>query len=118
MGWTVLSARPAGGWKAHLDAAIAGGSTSTCWAVLASAIGSDGNYYAAVERRDLVGPTRRHVYAVVGLIEGAGYKLMSEEAMPYYYAAPAEVLAKLEPTENKNAAEWRARCANEMVRAA
>lgn len=106
MGWTVLNAKPAAGWKAYLDASMAGGSAGLNWKVLASAIGSDGNYYAAIERNDLLGGSRK-VYAAIGLIEGNGYKLMSEEEGPYYYAAPAEVLAKLEPTKDPLALKWR-----------
>jgi hypothetical protein len=116
MGWTILNAKPAAGWKNHLDAVIAGGSADMRWEVLASAVGADGNYYAAVERKRVPGGSRK-VYAVVGVIEGLGYKLMSEEEHPYYYGAPADVLIKLEPTADPYALKWRANCAGDPLAA-
>lgn len=105
MGYTVLNKVPAAGWKDHLDRAMNGGA----YTVKVSAIGSDGNYYAAIERAAGDG-LPRIVYGMVGLIEGTAYKTMSEDMVPYYYAAPLEVLAALSPTTDAGALKWRARC--------
>ncbi len=104
MGWSVLSKPPAEGWQAFIDRGF------HPYKVIVSAIGSDGNYYAAIERPAGNG-LPRCVYAVVGLIEGAGWKLMSDSECPYYYAAPYEVLAALEPTSDPGAVKWRGRVA-------
>ena len=76
--------------------------------VLADAI-VRGVWYAAV-----TGKEPGEVFAAVGLIENKGgefgCKLMSEEMGPYYYDAPASVLAALSPTKYESANEWRAKC--------
>ena len=45
------------------------------------------------------------------MIDGLGYKLMSEREGPYYYQAPPEVLEKLTPTDCLWSLKWRAKCA-------
>jgi hypothetical protein len=97
MGWTILQRVPSEGMKAFIDREVFGG-------VVASVIGDDGNYYAAVT----AGPGV--VVGYVGLIEGAGYKLMSEAEGPYYYGAPAAILDKLTPTDEPSALNWRNKC--------
>ena len=106
MGWSVLNKPPAEGWKAFLDKNLSGG-FDVNYKVRASAIGSDGNYYAAIERPAGDG-LKRCVYAAIVLIEGG---VMSEQEGPYYYEAPAEVLAALTPTDDPYALKWRAACA-------
>jgi hypothetical protein len=102
MGWTVFSTMPRGGMKAAVDRSLGGADGRT---VVASELGSDGNVYAAVK------VPSGDVVAAIGLIEGCGYKLMSEAEGPYYYACPPAILEKLTPTTHPYALKWRARVA-------
>jgi hypothetical protein len=115
MGWSVLNKPPAEGWQAFLDKTLSGG-VDVNYKVRASAIGPDGNYYAAIERPAGNG-LKRCVYAAIVLIEGAGWKVMSEQEGPYYWAAPRAVTDKLEPTTNPYALRWRERVADEQLAA-
>lgn len=101
MGWTVFNQAPKGGMQAAVLASI------SCFGdreIVASAmVGSV--VYAAVRVGD-------EVIGVVGVIDGLGYKLMSEREGPYYYSAPAEVLEKLTPTDCLWSLKWRDKCAD------
>ena len=107
MGWTVFGGVPRGGMPAKVLKALNYSSDGYKSRVLKSAI-VGGNVYAAVECSDGVDVKVR---GVVGLIEGAGYKLLGEECGPYYYGCPAEILAMLSPTSEPWALKWRAKCA-------
>ena len=69
-------------------------------------------FYAAVENRRLPGK----VFAAVVLVRRCrgpynfGYKDMDESMGPSESRCPARVLARLTPTDNPIAIEWRARC--------
>lgn len=106
MGWTVFQAPPKGGMEAAVLASI------SCFGereiVASRMVGNE--VYAAVRLKDERGAWGK-VVGVVGVIDGLGYKLMAEEEGPYYYGAPAEVLAALSPTDSPWAQKWRDRCA-------
>lgn len=112
MGWSVLSKAPAAGWVAYLDDVLAGGSGNKALgaAIVASAIGDDGNYYAAVKPGRDVG-----AIGVVVVIEGGAYKILDEACGPFYYGAPAAVLDALEDTGHPFALKWRARCRERLA---
>jgi len=99
MGWTVFQAPPQGGMQ---EAVLASLSDFGKREIVASAMVL-GVVYAAVR----VGAK---VVGAVGVIDGLGYKLMSEEEGPYYYDCPAEVLDALSPTTAEFALKWRQRC--------
>jgi hypothetical protein len=67
-----------------------------------------GVVYAAVRVGD-------EVVGAVGVIDGLGYKLMSESEGPYYYGAPPEVLAALSPSDDPWACKWRLKCAEPLL---
>ena len=116
MGWTSF-AMPREGARSYLDAHVYG------WAndnqhhiVIDSALVGGCEYYAAVERTDLV-TGDRIVFAGVALVSVStrdggtlAYKDMSENMEPYYYHCPARILGKLTPTEHPSALAWRAGC--------
>lgn len=102
MGWTIFNQMPkAGSMQAAVLESISDFGKRE---IVASAMVA-GNVYAAVRVGD-------KVVGVVGVIEGLGYKLMAEEEGPYYYGAPAEVLAALSPTDDPWCLKWRAKCAD------
>ena len=88
MGWTVFNQMPKGGMQ---EAVLASMSDFGKREIVASAMVL-GVVYAAVRVGD-------EVIGAVGVIDGLGYKLMSEREGPYYYGAPAAILEKLSPTD-------------------
>lgn len=99
MGSTVFSSMPKGGMQLAVLRSMAwGGREIVAYAQVGQAV------YAAV--RD-----GSRVVGVVGLIDGLAYKLLSEDEGPYYYDAPADVLAELSPTASPWARKWREACA-------
>lgn len=100
MGWTVFNQMPKGGMQ---EAVLASMSDFGKREIVASAMVL-GVVYAAVRVGD-------EVIGAVGVIDGLGYKLMSEREGPYYYQAPPEVLEKLTPTDCLWSLKWRAKCA-------
>jgi len=101
MGWTVFNQMPQGGMQ---EAVLASMSDFGKREIVASAMVL-GVVYAAVRCGD-------KVVGAVGVIDGLGYKLMSEEEGPYYYGAPPEVLAALSPSDDPWACKWRLKCAD------
>lgn len=69
-----------------------------------------GTYYGAMRSASQPGA----VVCIVCLIEHQrgeiGLKFMDESMGPYYFGAPAHVLAALTPTDCQTANEWRAKC--------
>ena len=100
MGWTVFNQMPKGGMQ---EAVLASMSDFGKREIVASAMVL-GVVYAAVRVGD-------EVIGAVGVIDGLGYKLMSEREGPYYYGAPAAILEKLSPTDCLWSLKWRAKCA-------
>jgi hypothetical protein len=45
-----------------------------------------------------------------------GYKDMDETMHPYFYNCPKSILAKLTPTTNEHALEWRQGCINKHTK--
>lgn len=116
MGWTSF-AMPSEGARAYLDAHVYGwANADQRHVVIDSALVGGREYYAAVQRTNLLtGDTM--VFAGVALVnistrDGGtlAYKDMSEDMEPYYYRCPARILAKLTPTEHVGAIAWRAGC--------
>jgi hypothetical protein len=99
MGWTVFQAPPKGGMEAAVLASLSDFGKREI--VASNRVGDA--VYAAVRVGD-------QVVGAVGVIDGLGYKLMSEDEVPYYYAASDEVLAALTPTSVAWSQTWRARC--------
>lgn len=99
MGWTVFQAPPKVGMEAAVLASISDFGKRE---IVASNVAGDA-VYAAVRVGD-------KVVGAVGVIDGLGYKLMSEDEVPYYYAASDTVLDALTPTSSEWAKTWRARC--------
>lgn len=116
MGWTSF-AMPTEGARAYLDDHAYGwANADQRHVVIDSALVGGREYYAAVERTDLVTGTTT-VFAGVALVsistrDGGtlAYKDMSEDMEPYYYRCPARILAKLTPTAHPGALAWRANC--------
>lgn len=101
MGWTVFNQMPKAG---SMQAAVLESMSDFGKREIVASAMVDGVVYAAVRVDD-------KVIGAIGVIEGLGYKLLSEFEGPYYYGAPAEVLDKLSPVYNEWALKWRAKCA-------
>ena len=64
-------------------------------------------HYAAVREDD--GSVVAYVTPFTQEEGGVLYKTFTERSGPYFYTAPANVMAALTPTDNEWANEWRAR---------
>lgn len=102
MGWTVFNQMPKAG---SMQAAVLESMSDFGKREIVASAMVGSVVYAAVRVGD-------KVVGVVGVIEGLGYKLMSECEGPYYYGAPAEVLEKLSPTDDPWCLKWRMKCAD------
>ena len=100
MGWTVFNQMPTGGLQAAVPESLSDFGKRE---LVASAMVL-GVVYAAVRGGD-------EVIGAVGVIDGLGYKLMSECEGPYYYQAPPEVIEKLTPTDCLWSRKRPAKCA-------
>jgi hypothetical protein len=63
-------------------------------------------YYAAVREDDSI---VAYITAYAKQDGGVVYKNFTERSLPYFYTAPANVMAALTPTDNECAQEWRAK---------
>lgn len=89
--------------------------------VLKSTVRS-GAYYAACQNYDATGAG--DPFAIICLVRWNprardgyvfAYKDMTETAGPYYYDCPASILDLLGPPGNDHAAEWRAKCRQQLA---
>jgi len=70
-------------------------------------------YYAAVREDDSI---VAYVTAYAKQDGGVVYKNFTERSLPYFFTAPANVMAALTPTDNECAKEWRAKVREEAAK--
>ena len=119
MGWTFTQRRKGEGTLAFFGRELDWQRGGASGEVIAAKSPSFGETYLAYRSREADGSER--VSAIVcpstwrrNATLNFGYKDISEEMHPYYYACPGSILALLTPTASESANRWRTTCREQM----